>query len=140
DAGIPDLHEVEERSHVYDRRRMLGDQIEEKHLAELIAQQDDGRDSDARSGQSAAGHAAATTASLQRRQSLSWECSTSGRTCQQRSHFTPPAGCGTTATFFTSSMRKASAGPSPSRRVMPDVMQISAKSISASAARSSADA
>jgi len=40
----------------------------------------------------------------------------------------PEAGAEVTATPFTSSARKASAGPSPSFTTMPEVMQTSAKS------------
>ena len=81
------------------------------------------------------------SAASQREQTPGWAwVPTSGRIFQQRAHFSPSARWGTTATPGTSSSAKAPAGAGSAARVTSEVMQTSAKSTEARAARSAASA
>ena len=77
----------------------------------------------------------------QRAQTWAWGwVPTSGRIFQQRAHLSPSASAGTTATPGTSSRVKAPAGAGAAVRVRSEVMQTSAKSTEASAARRASSA
>src|SRR6185369_13558111 len=135
DAVVPHRHEVEERQHL-DRPRTADDeQVVEEELGRLVEDQGDGGDGKAKL------HSAAlrkcSTASLQRTQSDGWVLSlpTSGRTRQQRSHFSPSAARKATATPGTSGSAKCSGSCLPKGcRWRPQVMQISSRSRPARAA------
>src|SRR5581483_11518615 len=113
-------------------------------LADLIDDDHADAEPEPESEQLAVGdvHAAGSirsTASVQRSQRVGWSLCvpTSGRTCQQRSHFSPSASATTTPTPATSGRVNAPAGAAPSAKVTPEVMAISSRSMpSISALRS----
>src|SRR5690606_33467722 len=141
--GVVGEHDVEEAGDG-DAARRRHDQREDRPLAQLVEQQDEGGEGEAalHRGRRALYCAAAPRCCRARRERVqisgaSVPLPTSGSTLQQRSHFSPPASSATTATPWTSGRRKASAGAGASLSVMSEVMHTSAKSTAATASLSS---
>ena len=109
DAAVPDQDQVEERG---DRHRLIGIEGGQRQpFGDLVQHQDGQRQQGAgQLAHRAQAARAVATASVQRRHRCSGDAATSGRTCQQRTHFSPSASPGTTATPGTSSSVKAPAG------------------------------
>src|SRR5262249_4972473 len=114
----------------------LGEERENRGLAELIECHDDNRDNEpARQHHPAAVNALVrSTTPAHRRQRSEWSATrpTSGNTRQQRSQRFPRAGDTRAPTFGTSGKVKASSGTGSRRTFAAEVMHSSARSISAS--------